>query len=765
MSVSSPTLVAAVPLCSPTDFYVLRDFYKSVNSSRLLSWSVQDNCCLWMGISCNYEGQVVSADLPSLSLTGAIPSILFNLSALQSLDLSNNLFIGGIPPTIADSFNLIVLDLSYNKLLMGPFPHSLPPALGHLDVSHCAFHGMVPSSITNSLSIRELLINGNQFSSFASSNNASLAALQILDASDNLFASDSLQFLMNCTRVRYLNLDRNQVQGQMPWQLGELADLEILRLQENLLTGPIPQVIGSCMKMRELWLDNNRLHGVIPETLGKLSMLTVLSLANNSLEGPFPKAITNCASLRFLSLSGNRLSGSIPANLGSLRQFSGFIPPKRITSGSKHWPWSMGKFLNVGIFWVRSLISYLPQSHLTFELVPCFKNACLDSPESVSLNPVQPYRHLLQSNERGSDDPKEMSPIVIGVLAGVVVFSSVLLIVAIVVLCRVKDGPWQRVRFGRPPTKLPSLRKFRRESSRVFDPTLASISMRALVKATDGFDASRVVGDGGFGLVYSATLADGRMVAVKKLSTDGIQGKREFEAEMETLGKIKHPNLVELLAYCNVADERVLVYEFVQFGSLDTWLHEKEEGPRQLTWDRRVKIAQGSARGLSYLHYESEPHVIHRDIKSSNILLEKDFEPKIADFGLARALSPLVSHVSTGVAGTLGYMAPEYSMTLNATKQADVYSFGMVMLELASGRRPNLLIQEKNFRSLAKWARHMFQLGYEMEVLDSILRKMPPPSDQVRSYFAVACDCASENPKERPTMRAAYERLSLIGRP
>ncbi|MCO5572920.1 hypothetical protein L7F22_026681 [Adiantum nelumboides] len=809
--------VGGHPSCLPTDLHALQGFYKFINSPKSLPWSGHENCCLWMGILCNSQGQVVSVHLPSSSLNGTVPPILFNLSALRSLDLSNNFLRGKIPANIANSSSLTVLDLSYNRLLMGPLPLRLPPTLRRLDVSHCAFHGMVPQSITSSSSIEELLINGNYFSSFASGTNASFTALLMLDASDNRFLSDSLQFLMNFTKIRYLNLDGNQIQGQMPWQLGEMAELEILRLQKNFLTGPIPQVLGNCMKMRQLWLEDNCLHGSIPETLGKLSMLTMLSLANNSLEGPFPIAIINCASLRFLSLSGNMLSGNIPADLGSLQnlnvllladnQFSGSVPLEsqfleqlwvfdlsnnklegifvsdyikdqakqlytvKVTAVSKHWSWPASKFLHF-IHVCRALIrkdsSHLSKNlwygtvHSSTKLVPCFKIVCLDSPGSISLNTVRLYRHLLESKEGVADGSKNISSVLIGVLAGLIVFFSILLIAAVVTLCRLKVRPWQRSRLVRPPTKLPSLRKFRRESSKVFDPTLASISMRVLAKATDGFNPSRVVGDGGFGMVYSATLGDGRMVAVKKLCAEGIQGKREFEAEMETLGNMKHPNLVELLAYCKLADERILVYEFVQHGSLDTWLHEMEDGPRQLTWNRRVKIARGSARGLFYLHHESEPHVIHRDIKSSNILLGNNFEPKIADFGLARALSPFISHVSTDAAGTLGYMAPEYVLTFCATKQADVYSFGMVMLELASGRRPNLLIQEKNYRSLAKWARHMLQIGSEMDVMDSVFKKMPPPSNQVRAYFAVACDCVSERPNERPTMREVYERLNLI---
>lgn len=800
--------------------------------------------------------------LPSFNLLGSVPSHLFLLSSLHSLNLSNTSLSGHIPPSIANLSRLTVLDLSHNPLLTGSFPSLLPPNLQYLDLSYCSLHGFISLSITNASSVKELYINHNLFSSFTPNGMASMAALQILDASSNLFNGSIPQVLFNCTNLRSLNLDCNHVGGLIPSDLGKLSDLENLRLQRNHFTGSIPHEIGNCKQMRQIWLDDNSLNGSIPEVLGELPLLTALSLANNSLEGLFPEAIFRCTSLSFLSLRGNMLSGDIPAALGSLQflkvlllannNFSGFIPfqfgclrqlqvldvstnrlegpilcqtphdhfhgawRNQFTSFSRRLPWEthirFGKILcncssdarenlsqSISKGWLWRMSEFLQfldvDKGMQKAYLPCFLRtlqslhmlgltsnsltksipralAFLNLPYlGLSTNNILQdsvhghHRHILQSlqsHDGNGHGPNTNSPIIMGVLAGVGVFCASLLLVGLVVVCRVKLKPWYKRRFGQP-AKLPSLRKFRRESSKVFDPTLASISMRELVKATDDFDPSNVIGDGGFGLVFCATLSDGRTVAVKKLETIGLQGKREFEAEMETLGNIKHKNLVELLAYCKVGDERVLVYEFVEKGSLDTWLHERDDGPMVLDWKKRLRIAQGGARGLSYLHNDCNPFVIHRDIKSSNILLGKDFEPQIADFGLARNMSHMVSHVSTDAAGTMGYMAPEYSMTMGATKQADVYSFGMVMLELASRRRPNLLVQEKSFRTLAKWARHMLELGNHMDLLDPVFKKNPPPSDQVLAYFMIACDCVSDLPHHRPTINEAYEKLSLIG--
>ena len=376
-------------------------------------------------------------------------------------------------------------------------------------------------------------------------------------------------------------------------------------------------------------------------------------------------------------------------------------------------------------------------------------------------------RELLQSSARSGSDST-----IIMVMCGLGILIIISIFLGLLYIFRSKlkrNMMWWRRRHPRSSTSIEkyvnSKMILRRESSKVFDPSLASISMRDLLAATHNFEPTRVIGDGGFGLVYFATLpSDGRLVAIKKLALDGMQGKREFEAEMETLGNIKHPNLVDLLAYCKLGDDRVLVYEFVENGSLDTWLHEKKDGPRELDWAKRIKIAQGSAKGLSFLHHDCTPHVIHRDIKSSNILLSKDFEPKIADFGLARLMNPSMSHVSTDIAGTIGYIAPEYNITFGSTKQGDVYSFGIVMLELATGKRPDTLIDLKGVRTLAKWALLMLKYGRETELLDPVFKSSRhlPPSHQVHAYFRIACDCVSEQPKERATMNQVYERLTLI---
>ncbi|CAN8277007.1 unnamed protein product [Cochlearia groenlandica] len=330
-----------------------------------------------------------------------------------------------------------------------------------------------------------------------------------------------------------------------------------------------------------------------------------------------------------------------------------------------------------------------------------------------------------------------------------------------------------------------------------FDPSISDtqISMEDLSVATKGFSPDLIVGDGSFGFVYRAKLSNGVVVAVKKLDKDALQGFREFSAEVETLVELLHPNIVRILGYCINGRDRVLIYEFLDNGSLDYWLHEAEhdddisiETDRRalsgqsgqstdhcagqsgqsidhcalsgqsttrscaLSWPIRVRIAHGVARGLAYLHGLTKP-IIHRDIKSSNVLLDSDFVAHIADFGLARMMEDASrSHVSTQVAGTMGYMPPEYwEGNTAATVKADVYSFGVLMLEMATKRRPNwlVLVDDKEV-GIAQWAVMLKGQNRYFEMVVGCDEESEKKS--VDEYFRIACLCINEAIKERPTM-------------
>ncbi|KDP29330.1 hypothetical protein JCGZ_18251 [Jatropha curcas] len=240
-----------------------------------------------------------------------------------------------------------------------------------------------------------------------------------------------------------------------------------------------------------------------------------------------------------------------------------------------------------------------------------------------------------------------------------------------------------------------------------------------LLKATNGFSSQNLLGEGGFGSVYKGSLPDGREVAVKQLKVGGGQGEREFKAEVEIISRIHHRHLVSLVGYCISENRRLLVYDYVPNNTLHFHLH--GEGRPVLDWTARVKIAAGAARGIAYLHEDCHPRIIHRDIKSSNILLDNNFEAKVSDFGLAKLALDANTHVTTRVMGTFGYMAPEYASSGKLTEKSDVFSYGVVLLELITGRKPVDASQPLGDESLVEWARPLLGHALANEEFDGLV--------------------------------------------
>ncbi|XP_048319968.2 receptor-like serine/threonine-protein kinase ALE2 [Ziziphus jujuba] len=290
-----------------------------------------------------------------------------------------------------------------------------------------------------------------------------------------------------------------------------------------------------------------------------------------------------------------------------------------------------------------------------------------------------------------------------------------------------------------------------------------TFTLNDIERATNNFDASRILGEGGFGLVYSGILDDGREVAVKILKRDDHHGGREFLAEVEMLSRLHHRNLVKLIGTCTEEQTHCLVYELVPNGSVESHLHGVDKETDPLDWDARMKIALGAARGLAYLHEDSNPRVIHRDFKSSNILLEHDFTPKVSDFGLARtALEEGNRHISTHVMGTFGYLAPEYAMTGHLLVKSDVYSYGVVLLELITGRKPVDLSQPPGQENLVAWARPLLTSKVGLEtIIDPAIRSQIS-SDSLTKVAAIASMCVQPEVSHRPFMGEVVQALKLV---
>ncbi|MED6195487.1 hypothetical protein PIB30_038337 [Stylosanthes scabra] len=237
-------------------------------------------------------------------------------------------------------------------------------------------------------------------------------------------------------------------------------------------------------------------------------------------------------------------------------------------------------------------------------------------------------------------------------------------------------------------------------------------SDKELRLATDNYHPSNKLGRGGFGTVYKGTLKDGSQVAVKTLSAGSRQGVREFLTEIKTISNVKHPNLVELVGCCIQGPNRILVYEYVENNSLDRALLGTRGINIRLDWRKRSIICMGTARGLAFLHEELVPHIVHRDIKASNILLDRDFNPKIGDFGLAKLFPDDITHISTRIAGTTGYLAPEYAIGGQLTLKADVYSFGVLILEIVSGRSSSRTNWGNSYKLLLEWVHAFHSIPY-----------------------------------------------------
>ncbi|KAL8260436.1 hypothetical protein R6Q59_028389 [Mikania micrantha] len=285
-----------------------------------------------------------------------------------------------------------------------------------------------------------------------------------------------------------------------------------------------------------------------------------------------------------------------------------------------------------------------------------------------------------------------------------------------------------------------------------------------LVRATDNFKAAYFLGEGGFGKVYKGKLEEtDEIVAIKQLDPNGLQGIREFVVEVLTLGMADHPNLVQLIGYCAEGAQRLLVYEYMPLGSLEDHLHGHRANIKRLDWNTRMKIAAGAARGLEYLHDKMNPSVIYRDLKASNILLGEDYHAKLSDFGLAK-VGPMgdKTHVSTRVMGTYGYCAPDYAMTGQLTFKSDIYSFGVVLLELITGRRAIDNTRPAADQNLVAWARPLFKDRRKFwQMADPALEGEYPVRGLYQS-LAIAAMCVQEQPSTRPLIADVVTALNYL---
>ncbi|KAJ6334383.1 hypothetical protein OIU78_011303 [Salix suchowensis] len=388
------------------------------------------------------------------------------------------------------------------------------------------------------------------------------------------------------------------------------------------------------------------------------------------------------------------------------------------------------------------------------------------APVAVASSPMRAPAHQSSTSTSAGSSKKGKQTnliLVLGIGSGIVIIAIVSMI--IICLCAFREGkpkasPKETVK---PMTidPVPVAGSLPHPSSTRF------LAYEELKEATNNFEPSSILGEGGFGRVFKGVLSDGTAVAIKRLTSGGQQGGKEFLVEVEMLSRLHHRNLVKLVGYYSSRDssQNLLCYELVPNGSLEAWLHGPMGVNCPLDWDTRMKIALDAARGLAYLHEDSQPCVIHRDFKASNILLENNFHAKVADFGLAKqAPEGRANYLSTRVMGTFGYVAPEYAMTGHLLVKSDVYSYGVVLLELLTGRKPVDMSQPSGQENLVTWARPILRDKDQLEDLaDRRLGGKYPKEDFVR-VCTIAAACVASEANQRPTMGEVVQSLKMVQR-
>ncbi|KAK9291850.1 hypothetical protein L1049_019800 [Liquidambar formosana] len=489
--------------------------------------------------------------------------------------------------------------------------------------------------------------------------------LSMLDFSDNMLSGSVPPELGKLENLQILRISSNRLTGSIPSELGYCTKMIKLDLSKNYLSGSIPSEISSSVEMQGLFLQDNKLNGLIPDAFSSLEGLFELQLGNNMLEGPIPCSLSKLHHFNsLLNLSHNKLSGEIPSCLGNLdkleildlssNSFSGEIPSQLNNMISL-------SFVNVSF---NHLSGKLPAAWM--KLMASTPVSFLGNPELCVLGNDASYcREARNIHIRGWK--------LVGMVIGVV-FSVALLCAAIYILM---------IRGLRK--QFSSQQSLLHESKSRTEDLPEDLKFEDIMRATEGWSDKYVIGKGKHGTVYRTESVNSRKHwAVKKVDLS----EESFEIEMRTMNLIRHRNVVRMAGYCIKDGYGFIVTEYMPGGSLFDVLH-RSKPHVVLNWNARYRIALGIAQGLSYLHHDCEPQIIHRDVKSDNILMDSELEPKIGDFGMAKLVCDSdTSSTRSAIVGTLGYIAPENGYSLQLTEKCDLYSYGVVLLELLCRKLP-----------------------------------------------------------------------------
>ncbi|KAF8696378.1 hypothetical protein HU200_037287 [Digitaria exilis] len=786
----------------------LPDSFKNLTNMTSL-WAQQ---CNLVGVFPSYVGEMLELELLDLSinmLTGSIPPKVWSLNKLQQLTVYRNNLTGNVAVDGFAAMGLTIIDVSENNLT-----GVVPEVFGQLEnltklyLFDNKFYGEIPASIGRLPSLRILRLTGNRFTGTLPPELGKHSALIYVEADDNelagaipegLCAKGQLwtftakdnylngsipEGLANCTTLLSLQLDSNQLSGEVPQALWTVTHIETVLLHNNRLTGRLPATLYSNLSivniesnqfsgsipataaaLQVFIADNNQFSGELPDSLGDgMPLLDNLNLSGNQLSGGIPGSVGKLSHLTQMDISRNHLTGTIPAELGSIpvlnildlssNNLSGAIPPSLANPKLSS--------LNLSS---NQLSGQVPAGLAT----AANENSFLDN-LSLCTDDVGPsYLAGVRScTGGGSQDGNSSSGGVSQSLrTGLLVAGAAfLLIAAAISFFFVRE-----------------MKKRRRVGDQDGWKTTPFVQGLGFGEASilRGLVEENLIGRGGSGRVYRVTYThrlNGRVsaVAVKHIrvaaGTPDEKVEREFESEASVLGGVRHNNIVRLLCCLSGAEARLLVYDYMDNGSLDRWLH--GDGGGHLTarppldWMTRLRVAVGAAQGLCYMHHECSPPIVHRDVKASNILLDSEFRAKVADFGLARTLAQAgASETMSAVAGSFGYMAPgkdpllpapECAYTKRVDEKVDVYSFGVVLLELITGKEAN---DGGEYGNLAEWARHHYRSGGSIPDATDRSIRYAGYSEEIEIVFRLAVQCTGDLPSSRPTMKAVLQILLI----
>ncbi|CAD6265889.1 unnamed protein product [Miscanthus lutarioriparius] len=661
---------------------------------------------------------------------------LSNCTLLNALQLSQNQLQGAIPNSIGKlSPNLQWLALDTNNLL-GTVPMSISylSGLTTLQLQNNSLTGPIGEWVGNMTNLQGLVLNENNFIGPIPFSIGNLTRLEYLLLANNDLEAPIPPSLLNLSQLSELDLSYNNLQGNMFTQLS--STVTIYKISYNSLDGPIPTDIGNLNQLVELHLSSNKLSGEIPDSLGECQKLQILQIDHNFLSGNISMSLIRLKNLALLNLSHNNLSGSIPVALGDLK----FLALLDLSYNHLY-----GEIPSSGVFENAASVSLSDNSGLCGGAVDLKMQPC----------PHVSRRRLTQYY-------------MIRILIPIFGFMSLILLIYFL---------------------LTGMRKAR-ESSPLQDFTgeqFPKVSYNDLAEATRNFSESNLLGRGSYGSVYRGHILKNKIeVAVKVLDLDMRGAEKSFFSECEALRRIQHRNLVPIITACSTVDRdgnvfKALVYEFMRNGNLDTWLHNNLEvkSPKHLNLTQRLSIAVNIADALDYLHHDSGKPIVHCDVKPSNILLDDDMTAHLGDFGIAsfyvnsQLMTSTDSTTSAGIKGTIGYIAPEYAGGARVSTSGDVYSFGIVLLEMLTGKRPTDPMFE-NGANLVDFVDKSFP-DQISDIIDAPIQEMCKVTTQGRmddidtavhrcvlSMLQVALSCTCQLPKDRMDMREVASKMHAI---